>query len=159
MNSKDVEEVKSMLTFSKDAVKEQSAVPYDPVALVQDALASFLQSRLLKLEQDNAFEDQIRRMISAKLPEASFAELMRLLDIFQTNNNIGVEKVLSPFIPRAGERVPLLDEKKKRGTEADIGAISKDMSQDMVQAFQELSNMVSKLKNTPAEDIKKALEQ
>ena len=96
-------------------------------------------------------------MISAKLPEASFAELMRLLDIFQTNNNIGVEKVLSPFIPRAGERVPLLDEKKKRGTEADIGAISKDMSQDMVQAFQELSNMVSKLKNTPAEDIKKAL--
>ncbi len=160
MNSKDLEDVKSLLTFSKEP--ESKATPYDPVVMVQDALASFLQSRLRKLEEDNAFEEQIRRMIAIKLPEASFIELMRLLDIFQTNNNVGVEKVLSPFIPRAGERVPLLDEKSKKAS-GDAGGLSKEMSQDLVQAFQELSNMMTKLKTLPnttaADEIKKALDQ
>jgi len=156
MNSKDVEEVKSLLSLSKE--EQPEAIPYDPKIQVEDALASFLQSRLKKLEQDNQFEEQIRRMISTKLPEATFGELMRLLDIFQTNNNMGVEKVLSPFIPRAGERVPLLDEKKKRDTATD--EVPKEMNQDLLQAFQELSKMMATLKPHPdgkAEEIKEAL--
>jgi len=158
ISKEDMEEVKSLLNLNKEA-PQVDAQPYDPIQQVQDALATFLQARLRKLEQDQAFEDQIKRMISAKMPEATFAELLRLLDVFQANNNTGVEKVLSPFIPRAGDRVPLLEEKKKK-TDADAGTVSKEMSQDMLQAFQELSKLMDKMRTgTPsnAADIKAAL--
>ena len=68
ISKEDMEEVKSLLNLNKEA-PQVDAQPYDPIQQVQDALATFLQARLRKLEQDQAFEDQIKRMISAKMPQ------------------------------------------------------------------------------------------
>lgn len=156
MDNKDLEEVKGMLSIVQEP-KEKELEAFDPVLQVQGALADFLQARLKKLQGDVDFEEQIRRSITVRMPEASFPELLRLLDIFQTNNNISVEKVLSPFIPRAGDRVPLLDD-KKMASGKDVGDLSKEMTKDLTSAFQELGSLINSLKKDKKEDIKGALE-
>jgi hypothetical protein len=140
MKNKDIECVKSLLKITEeDACTE----PYfDPVTQIQDALAGFLQSRLKKLQEDSSFEILIRESLAARITEASFSDLMRLLDIFQVNSNSSVSQILSPFIAKAG------DVTQRKTLDKDAGEISKEMNKDLTQAFQELSNVLNSLQKS-----------
>lgn len=82
----------------------QHAYITNPANEVETSLASFLKHRLSKLQEATAFEDQIKEAITARLSEASFTQLIGLLEVVQKNNNIATEKILAPFIAQAGSK-------------------------------------------------------
>ncbi len=84
----------------------------NPAAEVETSLVGFLKHRLSKLKDDVSFEDDIKDAVLARLSEATFPQLITLLEILQKNSNIGVEKVLAPFIASSGEKT-ILDTTKE----------------------------------------------
>lgn len=155
MKENDLKEAAEILKIAQDtAIAYDEAVPFNPAAEVEQALSVFLQERLRKIQEDKGFEDLIKDAISSRIAEADFDQLMRLLHIFQSNVNADTANILSPFIPRAGERVPVLDntnQKKKSGEEV----ISEGASKEILQAFGELNNMITSMKK--ANSIKEKL--
>jgi glycyl-tRNA synthetase beta subunit len=136
-----------------DVKKIQNQVSnYDPSVEVEHSIVSLLRHRIEKLQEDAQFEQSIKDAILARLPEAEFRELISILNIVQDNANISTEKLLLPFIPKAGERIPLLDEKKDSKTENGINETSR--SEDL-QAVAELGRAIRLLK----EKQQKKLEQ
>lgn len=111
MDNTDIQIVKdihdSLETSSPDAFKISN-----PALEVENSLVAFLKHRLNKLEEDVGFEDDIKNAVLARLGEATFPQLITLLEILQKNSNIGVEKVLAPFIASSGEKT-ILDTTKE----------------------------------------------
>jgi hypothetical protein len=139
MEEEDIEEVKQVLVDVKTIKKE--AFHYDPAIEVEHSIVSLLRHRIEKLQDDVNFEASIKEAILARLPEAEFSELIRILDTIQANTNVSVEKILSPFIPRVGERVPLLDgeKKEKRAAEDDF---NDSATREDMEAIRELGKVM-----------------
>ena len=135
MDDEDLHEAEQALvdiTTVKKDVRE-----YNPAIEVEHSIVSLLRHRIEKLQEDVLFEDHIKQAILDRLPEAEFSELIRILDTIQGNTNVAIEKILSPFIPKAGERVPLLDENKREKKIADESIFDKATKDDL-QAIAEL---------------------
>lgn len=161
MKTKDLQDAASLLHVSVDE-SHKEAIAYDPATEVEKSLSNFLQHRLSKLQEDSTREEAVWDAIISRVTEFNPDQLMRLLNILQENSNSGVEKILSPFIPRAGERVPLLPDNSKKQKEVPEEVIFNESGKDLMAAFEELNNLVrtmaaSNTKSSEAEDIKNAL--
>jgi len=94
--------IKNTLDSPKtEAIVRQVAID-NPAREVETSLASFLKHRLNKLQEAVEFEEQVKDAILTRLAEASFTQLIGLLEVVQKNNNIATEKILAPFISQAG---------------------------------------------------------
>lgn len=149
MVEKDVQAAADMLQISVQE-SNRDAVPFDPGLQVEQALSTFLQERLKKIQEDRHFEELVKDALSSRIAEASFDQLMELLSLFQRNVNMDTANILSPFIPRAGERVPALDTMTKKKSPEET--LSEGASKEILQAFGEFSNMLLSIKKTS--DIK-----
>jgi hypothetical protein len=92
----------------------------------------------------------------ARIPEASFMELVDALSRAQASNNSLMEKILSPVIPKAGSSAPLLEANHPQGDDI----LSSQANKDTLQALSELTKAMKTLQDKPAEpenDLKKAL--
>lgn len=156
MENNSIVKVQNLLDNSKEV---KDAEIFDPGLEVQSTLFNFLKTRLHKIQEDCTFEDKIKAQILEKIPEATFGELLRLLDTIQNNNNSSMEKILIPFLARNSDGKTILeDSKKKAGAEAP--ELSKEMSKELVVAFQELSEMLNTAKvasKKTSDEIKDAL--
>jgi len=151
MRKKDLDEARDILKVSEHF--EKNAVPYDPRMQMEESLSAFLTHRLDKLNEDQEFEKEIKAVLSSKISEAKFGELMQLLNIIQSNNNFGVQNILSPFIPRVGDRVPLLDDPQRKEKEQSAEQkIGDSQGKELLEAFQELSNVLGKAKKEATEE-------
>jgi hypothetical protein len=144
MDDKDLKEAKQVLEDVK--IMSKGVSRYNPTEEVEYALVSLLRHRINKLNTDVEFEQHVKDAMLARLPEANFSELILLLDRLQTNTNISVEKILSPFIPKAGERVPLLDQDKANNKNTEE-TVFDSASKDTLQALSELAKAVRLIKN------------
>jgi hypothetical protein len=127
----------------------QHTSTYDPSHEVEMTLVSLLRHRIDKIQEDSIFEQQVKEALLARLPEADFSELIRLLDSVQLQTNISVEKILSPFIPRVGERVPLLDNDTERGKKNMDEQVFDKASKDVLNALAELGKLGRVLNTLP----------
>lgn len=138
----DLEQAQQALVDIKTAAKEVSK--YDPSLEIEHNIVSLLRHRIEKLNEDAQFEQEVKNAILARLPEAEFAELIRILDTVQAHANASTGILLSPFVPKAGERVPLLDDKReKKASEEDI---TNDSRSEDLQAVAELGKLIRLIK-------------
>lgn len=138
----DLTQAQQVLTDIKTAAKEVSH--YDPSSEVEHNIVSLLRHRIEKLQEDAQFEQEVKNAILARLPEAEFAELIRILDTVQAHSNASTGVLLSPFVPKAGERVPLLDERKEKKTSEEN--INSDSRSEDLQAVAELGKLIRLMK-------------
>jgi len=106
MENKDIETVKGIY----ESLTVMDTSPYEiksPAQEVENSLVGFLKHRLSKLKEDVDFEDDVKNAVLSRISEASFPQLITLLEVLQKNSNIGVEKVLAPFIAASGEKTIL----------------------------------------------------
>lgn len=129
--------------------QERSAVHFNPALEVEESLVSLLRNRILKMQDDEDFEQQIKDAVIARLPEADFSQLIILLNSMQSNSNTSVEKILSPFIPRVGERVPLLDTEKEKGQSNMDEKVFEKASKKALDALNELGKLSRVLSSLP----------
>lgn len=113
MENKDIETIANVYNSLKSSDDNAFKIE-DPALEVENSLVDFLKHRLKKLKQDVEFEDSVKETILSRISEATFPQLITLLEILQKNSNIGVEKVLAPFIASSGEKT-LLDSTKEMG--------------------------------------------
>ena len=113
MVNKDVGTVQEILSSLDSTTKPAETLRIDnPAMEVENSLVDFLKHRLCKLKEDVVFEDEIKNAVLARMSEATFPQLITLLEIIQKNSNIGVEKVLAPFIASSGDKT-ILDSTKE----------------------------------------------
>lgn len=130
---------------------------YDPAQEVERSIVALIQHRIEKMDADDGFEASVKDAILARLPEAEFHELIGMLNILQRNSNETTEKILQPFIPRAGERVPLMDTEKLKKERIQEQKAIEDMPKDIKEGLAELSKFM-KLVNGMAKEPKKKAE-
>jgi hypothetical protein len=136
----------SDIVLAQESLRESQAstgeaIPFNPTIEVEESLVSLLRSRIEKMQEDQNFEQQIKDAILARLPEAEFSELLILLNSLQNQSNISVEKILSPFIPRVGDRVPILDAAKDKDQASIDEKVFEQSSQSTLKSINELSKL------------------
>lgn len=154
MTEQNLNAAAEILHVSQELAIQPEAEEYSPLVAVEVALSSFLTHRLRKLQEDTNFEAKIKAALEARIPEADINQLMSLLAIVQQNNNLGVEKVLTPFL---NNKAVGLDSSRRTDTEEQI---FRGSSQGLLQGFEELNRLVSeiaRIKKSSAEEIKEAI--
>lgn len=151
MESKDIKEATDMLS---ELNKQSNNSSFNPVALVENALLSFLEFRLQKLKKDLEFQDEIRDYIRARLPEAEFNDLRVLLNQEQSQISNVTSTLLSPFTGKINET------KTKQTTpeEEIFKSANKEELQSINELFQAINSikaMVSEKKNSKIKDALK----
>ena len=140
MENKDVETVETIYKSLAKSEAKPFQIP-NPAQEVESSLVNFLKHRLTKLKEDVTFEDSIKDSVLSRLSEATFPQLITLLEILQKNSNIGVEKVLAPFIASSGEKT-ILDSTKEmnrtsqKAEEVFEGTNDKDILQSLTMLNQ-----------------------
>jgi glycyl-tRNA synthetase beta subunit len=132
--------------------QEHKVVPFNPTIEVEESLVSLLRNRIVKIQEDEDFEQQIKDAVIDRLPEADFSQLISLLSSLQTNSNASVEKILAPFIPRVGERVPLLDTEKEKGQANMDEKVFEKASKKALDSLNELGRLSRLLNSLPDAD-------
>lgn len=132
MKNKDLEMAQNLLQIN------YTPAAYDPVEDVKRSLGDFLKKRLDKLKQDVSFEEEIKDVIRARMAEADFGQLLRLLDLFQTNTNVGIANILSPFL----QKIPTIEEKTKLTPEEELFLKT---PREMLQSIEELGKLIKAL--------------
>ncbi len=141
MDDQDVKIATEALIISQ-STERLEPLSYDPTREVEKSLIALLQNRIEKVQTDNEFEENIKSAILARLPEASFGELMGMLNIVQRNSNDTTEKILSPFIPKAGERVPILDSDRSKAKRAIEQKAIDEMPREVAEGITKLSKFM-----------------
>lgn len=102
-------DLNNALQNSSNSNNVQKSVINNPAQEVEKSLASFVTHRLDKITIDSTFEEVIKDQIRERLDEASFDQLMVLLDTLSKNNNKAAEVILHPFEQQVTEGKTLLD--------------------------------------------------
>lgn len=118
---------------------------HNPAGEVRDALADFISTRLKRVEDDAAFTDVIRAIIKQRLPEATFEELLRLLDQTTRANNQTAATMASLFKNESSDKTPLerLNTQDVESTAAQLYASTNDKS--ILQAVTYLGSVLSQI--------------
>lgn len=139
---------------------EGKVIPYTPAGEIENSLIGLLKHQIEKLKESEVYINAFQEAILARLPEATFQELVDALSRAQSSKNSLMEKILSPVIPKAGSTAPLLDatkdEKKVSEDEMFVSA-----NKETLQALTELTKLVKEIKkedtSTKVDDIKKSI--
>lgn len=144
MDNNDIGTVQEILTSLEATDNKSKAIRIENPALeVENSLVDFLKHRLTKLKKDVDFEDEVKNAVMGRLSEASFGQLITLLEVLQKNSNIGVEKVLAPFIASSGEKT-ILDSTKdmNRQTQAAEEIFKETDDKQILQSLLALNQML-----------------
>lgn len=158
MNSKTLTEAQKVLDLSLKETEGHSGEiqVYDPMLEADKALAGFFHNRLLDLQKDAQFKEDVMSAISARLPEYNPAQLNDLIGIVMPNVTMGSDKVLSPLL------------EQQRALRAKDGGVEEEIfsksPKEMLSAFEELFTFVEAIRKVKgdteekkAEDIKTIL--
>lgn len=120
----------------------------NPAQEVELALTQYLTSKLDHLSKNDDFEDLIKLHIRTRLSEASFEELINLLNMLAKNNNEATRGVVSLF--KNDNSGKIITEHLR---DTNMGAVAQDVydstdSKDILQAVSYLSQVLGKIKLT-----------
>jgi DNA-directed RNA polymerase specialized sigma subunit len=147
----DIEEASKALTASRN----MNIAPFNPQREVETSLVHLLQHKIKKIEDDDTYESELKAAMIARLPEASFSEIAEALRNQQASSNTGMEKILAPFIPKMGERIPLLDD-NKTNRDSDNEELFNTANKETLQALNELTRAITLTKEITQKDLEAA---
>jgi len=153
MNSEDLQvlgSLKNAMESKQVAISVQSNAISNPAKEVEGSLVSFLKHRLNNLQEAAEYETTVKETLMARITEATFPQLMGLLDILQKNNNTATEKVLAPFIAQNGNRSVTETLKEDQRLSATTEAVLYGETDDkkILQSLSALSQFLEMTKGT-----------
>lgn len=120
----------------------------NPAKEVELALTQYLTSKLDHLSKNDEFEDLIKLHIRSRINEASFEELINLMNMLTKNNNEATRGIVSLFKNDTSGKI--ITEHLR---DTNMGAVAQEVydsteSKDILQAVSYLSQVLGKMKVT-----------
>ena len=88
-------------------------VAFNPHSEVSTTIVSLLKKIAERFDVEDEYKSQLKAHLLDRLPEADWSEVARHLENREANENFKLKEILAPFIPKDGDRVPLLDSERK----------------------------------------------
>ena len=117
---------------------------YNPHSEVSSTIISLLGKITDRFDTEDEYNQQLKDALIARLPEAQWGEIASHLSSREMNENIRLKEVLSPFIPKDGDRVPVLDSERK-GINSDE-KIFIESTKDNLQTMDLLTRVLTEFK-------------
>lgn len=137
-------EMKERMESQETALAVSQAQVTNPSREVEESLTNFVVSRLEKLKSNDDFEDLIRMHLRQRIPEASFDQLIELMDKTAQRNNAATE-VLVPLFVNESSGKTVIDTLKDSSVSSTAQNLYASADKDMLQAISYLSSVMSKI--------------
>ena len=86
---------------------------FNPHSEVSTTIVSLLKKIAERFDIEDEYNSQLKNHLLDRLPEASWTDVAHHLEAREANENFKLKEILSPFIPKDGDRVPLLDNERR----------------------------------------------
>jgi len=140
----DIIDMKERMESQETALAVSNARVSDPAREVEDSLTNFVVSRLNKLKSNDDFEDLLRMHLRQRIPEASFDQLIELMDKTAQRNNAATEVLMKLFVnENSGKTV--IDSLRDNTVSTTAQTLYNSADKDMLQAISYLSSVMSRL--------------
>ena len=93
-----LKQIKESLTAPAVRDNVQAAIIVSPAKEAEQSLVTILKHRTAKLQSSFDFEELVKDTIEARMSEASFPQLIQLLEKIQDGNSRAVEGILAPLL-------------------------------------------------------------
>lgn len=98
MTNKDIDTLNKLnQSLAKDSASADVVAITDPVNAIEESLSDFVKHSFKCVEKNRVFEQEVQATISNRLPEANFAQLIRLLEVTQAGNSVDTASLINPF--------------------------------------------------------------
>lgn len=115
----------------------------DPMIGLRETVAGYITGRFEALGQETEFIQKIRAKIEEKLPDATFSELMRLLESVKVRETEAVGSLLEFFKPSQGDRPTLIGDVKTQEERSPEERIHGDADAETLRAINKLTQLVA----------------
>lgn len=116
---------------------------FNPENEILNTLVAMFQNRIRKLDMEDRFNEELKTALRDRMPEATWGEIAQLLVSREQTENSKVTGLLAPFIPKDGDRIPLLD-RDQRIRQIDDNML-RSMDKEKLQAVEALTQFVEML--------------
>lgn len=155
-NLQDIIEIKEKMESQETALAVSNAKIPDPAREVEESLTSFVVSRLNKLKSNDDFEDLLRMHLRQRIPEASFDQLVTLMDKTAQRNNAATEVLMNLFVNESSGKT-IIDSLKDNTVSTTAQTLYASADKDMLQAISYLSSVMSRIGSAPAPNIEEQI--
>lgn len=132
---------------------------HNPAAEVKNALKDFAVTRLEKIQDDISFEDTVKAVITQRMPEATFEELLRLLSITSASNNKMTETLANMFQSQNSDKT-IIERLEDKGTETAAAQLyASTNNKNDIQALTYLSMILGKAQNLQQDTVETKAEE
>lgn len=150
MNGKDlktIEGIKDALVSQDNVAHVKDAVIIDPAKEVEQSLVSFVTYRFNKVKDSVAYEEDVKEVIMSRISEATFPQLIALLQTIQKGNSDSTMALLAPFIDQSNGRTLPENLRTSVREDASAGAViyEESDSKHTLQAFTALYQVLEHL--------------
>lgn len=139
-------ELRDKLESKELAEKVSNAKIDNPAHEVEEALTTFVTTRLERLENDAQFGDLVKMHIRQRLPEFTTDQLLQLNDQISKNNNRAVEVTMPLF---QGDSSGKMITEHLKDSSAQTATVAQNLydsaDRDMLQAVSYLSSVMAKI--------------
>lgn len=136
----------SLLDFQNTSIQS-----FNPEREVVTTIVTMFQNRIRKLEAEDRFNEELKGALRDRLPEATWGEISNFLIARETVENHKIDGLLAPFIPKDGDRVPLLDQGQR--LQQGDGRALPGSDKDKLQAVEALTQFIAMITKKKAEQI------
>ena len=107
---------------------------FNPDHEVVNTVVTMFRNRINRLDEEDRFNDQLKAALLDRLPEAGFTDIAMLLTSREQIENSKIVGLLAPFMPKEGDRVPLIDHDQRMRQVND--SVTKNADKDKLQAVE-----------------------
>jgi hypothetical protein len=156
VNKKDLQtlqNIKEVLASDELEVHVQDAVIQDPAREVEQSLVSFVTYRFNKVRESISYEEDIKDVIMSRINEATFPQLITLLQTVQSGNAQTMGTLFAPFIDQSNGRTLPENLRASQQEDLSIGATvhksadNKQTLQAFTALYQVLDHLAAQEKN------------
>lgn len=156
MNKKDLAtlvEIKDSLADPEIAQRVDAIIINNPAQEVEKSLVSFVTHRLNTLKKSIEYEDTIKEIILERIGEATFAQLLSLLEVAQSGTNRAAQTILTPFVSSDGSKTLPETLRQHDQDESIANKIYEETdNKQVLQAMMALNQLIESIKDTVKKD-------
>ena len=128
-----------------------NVTPFDPEKTVMNTVIDLFTSRVQKLKEEDDFNAELKEALRIRMAEATWAEIAQYSISKEQIENSKMSILLAPFVPKDGDRVPLLDNHQLE--ESSSTKRIREADKDKLHAVETLMQFIDRLNTSRLKSV------